>query len=334
MTDKDKIPVVCNDLHELHNIHAKGYPETPDRLNAILKKIENDSLFEIIKPQHFGERYIQAVHDKSLINYFKKMSEAGASERALFPRRNFSRYPEDLSLRLGSFCFNSDTPLNKNALIAARRAVDCTLTAAKKLTAGYSIAYALVRPPGHHAERSSFGGFCYFNSTAIAAQYLSIFGSVAVLDVDYHHGNGGQDIFYGRSDILTVSIHAHPRFAYPYFSGFEDEKGYGEGRGYNRNIPLPEKVDGTVYRAALDSALSSIVRFRPEFLVVAFGLDTGKGDPIGTWSLNENDFYENGRMIGALKIPAVVVQEGGYNISALGEYARQFFCGLVSALQT
>ena len=144
---------------------------------------------------------------------------------------------------------------------------------------GRRIAYSLVRPPGHHAERRSFGGFCYFSNSAIGAHYLSQHGKVAILDVDYHHGNGQQDIFYNRSDVLTVSIHGDPDFAYPYFTGFADEKGVGEGEGFNVNIVLPEQQNGEQYLKALQTALKSVRDFQPDFLVIALGLDPAKGDP-------------------------------------------------------
>ncbi len=195
------------------------------------------------------------------------------------------------------------------------------------------IAYALVRPPGHHAERRSFGGFCYLNSCAIAAHYLSGFGKVAILDVDYHHGNGQQDIFYDRADVLTISIHGHPRLAYPYFSGFEDERGRGPGEGFNLNFPLPEKVDGMRYRGILHKALR-IDRVIPTFVPgrSALGLDTAKGDPTGSWSLRASDFEANGSILGELKLPTLVVQEGGYNTRTLGVNVRRFFWGLWSAM--
>ena len=206
--------------------------------------------------------------------------------------------------------------------------MDCALTAATHIVKGRLLAYALVRPPGHHAERRAFGGFCYFCSAGIAAHFLSLRGKVAMLDIDYHHGNGQQDIFYQRADVLTVSIHGHPRFAYPYFSGFADETGEGAGKGFNINYPLPEKVKGEQYRKVLARALKEIDRFRPKFLVVSLGLDPAKGDPTGTWSLSAKDFETNGYMIGQLRLPTLIVQEGGYNTRNLGINARRFFTGL------
>jgi acetoin utilization deacetylase AcuC-like enzyme len=159
---------------------------------------------------------------------------------------------------------------------------------------------------------------------------LSSFGPVAILDIDYHHGNGQQVIFYQRSDVLTISLHGHPRFAYPYFSGFEDEAGEGEGHGFNLNLALPEKLDGHQYREALEKALRRIVRFAPRTLVVCLGLDTAKGDPTGTWSLSARDFETVGRMIGQLGLPTLLVQEGGYRTRAIGVNARHFFTGFLT----
>ena len=165
------------------------------------------------------------------------------------------------------------------------------------------------------------------NNGAIAAQFLSDYGKVAILDIDYHHGNGQQDIFYKRSDVFTVSIHGHPSFAYPYFCGFIEEKGEGDGVGYNLNIPLEEQITSERYLQALFKAVSRVSKFKPSFLVLLLGFDTAKGDPTGTWSLTANDFFNNGKMIGSLKIPSVIIQEGGYKNQSIGTNARKFFEG-------
>jgi acetoin utilization deacetylase AcuC-like enzyme len=206
--------------------------------------------------------------------------------------------------------------------------VDCALTGARELLHGCPLAYALVRPPGHHAERRAFGGFCYFNNAAVAAHYLSRFGRVAVLDLDYHHGNGTQNIFYGRADVFTISIHGHPNLAYPYFSGFAEERGEGEGEGFNLNIPLPEKVEGVRYDEALALALRRVTSFSPSFLVVSLGLDGARNDPTGSWDLTGKDFERSGRRLATLRLPTLVVQEGGYDNRVLGGNARSFFRGL------
>jgi acetoin utilization deacetylase AcuC-like enzyme len=218
--------------------------------------------------------------------------------------------------------------LNRNAYLAARGAVDCAVTGADAVLGERHFAYALVRPPGHHAERRAFGGFCYFNSTAVAAHHLSYYGSVAILDVDFHHGNGTHDIFYRRADVLTVSIHGDPHFAYPHFAGFADETGAGDGEGYNLNLPLPETCTVERYHKTLVRALRRVREFRPHYLVLALGLDTAKADPTGTWGLRSADFRANGELIGALDVPTLIVQEGGYRTRTLGVNARAFFEGL------
>jgi acetoin utilization deacetylase AcuC-like enzyme/GNAT superfamily N-acetyltransferase len=327
-----RIALVVNKKHDIHHIHERGYVEAPVRISSILKGIMQTGLFDTIGARHFPEKHIKAVHDPAFVEYLKRMCltiEEGKSVYPyVFPIRNATKPPKEMPVRAGYYCIDTFTPLNRNAYKAAKGAVDCALTAAGQLLEGYRLSYALVRPPGHHAERRVFGGFCYFNSAAIAANFLSSYGRVAVLDVDYHHGNGTQDIFYEREDVLTVSIHGHPRFAYPYFSGFAEERGIGNGLGRNRNYPLPEILDGPGYHKVLDRALRRINAFRPKGLVIALGLDTARKDPTGTWSLTPADLQTNGRMIGRLRLPTVVVQEGGYRSRSLGTNARSFFTGL------
>jgi len=327
-----RIALVVNDKHRIHHIHERGYVESPVRIGAILREIEGTGLFERMNVQHFSDRYIKTVHDSRYVEYLRRVSanvEPGDSVYPyVFPVRNKTRPPKELPIRAGYYCIDTFTPLNENAFLAAERAVDCALTAVHKFLGGYRYAYALIRPPGHHAEGRAFGGFCYFNSAAVAAQYLTSFGKVAVLDIDYHHGNGTQDIFYDRPDVLTISIHGHPHFAYPYFSGFEDERGEGPGKGFNVNFPLPEHTTPEAYRETLAKALRRIIRFKPQFLVIALGLDTAKGDPTGTWNHLPRDFKVLGRMIGSVRLPTLVIQEGGYRIRSLGANARNFFVGL------
>jgi acetoin utilization deacetylase AcuC-like enzyme/GNAT superfamily N-acetyltransferase len=334
-TPADKrIMLVVNDRHWIHHVEERGYVESPVRIDTILKELNKTDLFEKVAPHHFSEKHIKAVHDSGYVDYLKKVCanlEPGTSVYPyVFPVRNRTRPPKDLPIRAGYYCIDTFTPINGNAYLAAKRAVDCALTAAKMLLEGYRLAYALVRPPGHHAEPSVFGGFCYFNSAAAAAELFSAYGKIAILDVDYHHGNGSQEIFYERSDVLTISIHGHPSFTYPYFSGFVSERGRGVGKGYNINIPLPERVDGERYLEVLKEALGRVHRFRPRFLVVALGLDTAREDPTGSWSLEAKDFESIGQMIGSLCLPTLVVQEGGYDTRVLGINARQFLTGLWS----
>ena len=329
----EQIALIVNDRHQIHHVHERGYVESPVRVRSILAELDKSGLFARLKPRAFPDKNIHAVHDADFVSYLQHASEDVPEGKSLypyvFPVRNKTRPPKEPSVLSGYYCIDTFTPINRNAYPAARRGVDCALTAAREILDGRRVAYALVRPPGHHAERRVFGGFCYFNNNAIAAQYLCAYGKVAILDIDYHHGNGQQDIFYRRPDVLTVSIHGHPKFAYPYFTGFEDERGEGEGEGFNLNLPLPENLDGERYRKTLGKALHRIEEFSPQFLVVALGLDTAKGDPTGTWSLMAKDFEENGRLIGTLGLPTLVVQEGGYRTRTLGQNARNFFRGLM-----
>lgn len=327
-----QIVLVVNDKHDIHHVRERGYVESPVRIKSIRREIDRTGLFLPVPVRTFSEKHIRAVHAQPFVDYLKAVCARLNPDEAVypyvFPIRNAARPPKERAIRAGYFCIDTFTPLTRNAWLAAKRAVDCTLTAARYLLEGQRLAYALVRPPGHHAERRVFGGFCYFGNAAVAAHYLATFGKVAVLDIDFHHGNGTQDIFYERSDVLTVSIHGHPSFAYPYFSGFEDEKGTGAGAGFNLNIPLPEKLAADEYPRTLARALRRIVRFKPQFLIVSLGLDTAQGDPTGTWNLRGKDFAENGRLIGRLQLPTLVVQEGGYDSRVLGSNARHFFTGL------
>ncbi|MCB9870118.1 MAG: histone deacetylase family protein [Planctomycetes bacterium] len=330
---RGQVLLVVNEEHDIHHVRARGYVEAPVRVKSILDGIEPTGMFRRTASRAFDDAHLLAVHDAELVRFLAEVCAGVPDGRSIypyvFPLRNRARLPDDLSYCAGYYCIDTFTPLNRNAYRAARRAVDCTLTAAAALLDGERLAYALVRPPGHHAERGVFGGFCYFNNAAAAAQLLCSAGRVAILDIDYHHGNGQQDIFYTRDDVLTVSIHGEPRIAYPFFTGFAEELGEGAGVGCNLNIPLPETIDTSVYQQALDRALAAIRAFAPSALVVALGLDTAKRDPTGTWTLQRADFERNGARIGALGLPTLVVQEGGYRSVSLGGNARGFFEGLV-----
>lgn len=330
-----RIRLVVNDRHGIHHVEERGYVESPVRIDAIMEELNKVDLFQRIPVRHYSEINITAVHDWGFVEYLSnvcsKLDEGTAIYPYVFPMRNRARPPKDLPIRAGYYCIDTFTPLTGNAYLAAKRAVDSAITAAKQLLQGYRLAYALIRPPGHHAEPASFGGFCYFNSAAVAANILSKYGKVAMLDIDYHHGNGQQEIFYERDDVLTVSIHGHPSFAYPYFSGFRGEKGKGTGRGFNINYPLPEIIKNEKYHQTVAEALQRIRRFKPAFIVVPLGLDTAKEDPTGTWTLEAYDFEAIGNAIGSLRRPTLVVQEGGYDTRVLGTNALHFFKGLWSA---
>lgn len=329
------IILIANEGHEIHHIKEHGYVESPVRLKVILRELNKLSFIQKIPARSFSDKHILSVHDSDYVSFLKKACLSVTKGKSVypyvFPIRNQERKPIDTPLLAGYYCIDTFTPLNADAYHAARSAVDCALTGAEEIIAGAKTVYALVRPPGHHAERRSFGGFCYFANTAIGANYLSQYGKVAILDIDYHHGNSQQDIFYKRNDVLCISLHGHPKFAYPYFTGFADEIGEGPGYGYNLNIPLPEKLAPQDYLSALQKALNRIKEYDPAYLVVSLGLDTAKADPTGTWEHRAADFARLGQTIGAMNLPTLVVQEGGYRTQTLGINARHFFTGIHKA---
>lgn len=318
--------------HAIHHVRERGYVERPARVGALQEAVAATSLFETVRLRHAGDDAITAVHDRGYVTYLRNVCEKLQPRRPVypyvFPIRHPERPPKDLAIRAGYYCIDTFTPLDRNAYVAARAAVDVALTGAEEVVAGRRVAYAICRPPGHHAERRVFGGFCYFNNAAAAAHRLSRLGKVATLDIDFHHGNGTQDIFYERDDVLTVSIHGHPNYAYPYFSGFADETGGGRGQGCNRNFPLAEGSGEPAYLEALEKALRAIERFAPAFLVVCLGLDTMRGDPTGAFTLSAGSLERVGGRIGRLGLPTLVVQEGGYNLRNLKRGAPAFFTGL------
>jgi acetoin utilization deacetylase AcuC-like enzyme len=250
----------------------------------------------------------------------------------VFPVRRPDRKPLELAVRAGYYCIDTFTPLDQGAYRAARAAVDVALSGAQEVLEGRPVAYAICRPPGHHAGRRVFGGFCYFNNAAVAPQRLSQEGKTAILDIDFHHGNGTQDIFWNRADVLTVSIHGHPNFAYPYFSGFADEVGEGFGRGTNRNFPLPENAGHDRYLQTLDRALELVERFKPLVLVVSLGYDTMSGDPTGSFGLKVQSMETIGRRMASLGRPLLVIQEGGYSLRNLRRGSVAFFRGVTREL--
>jgi acetoin utilization deacetylase AcuC-like enzyme/GNAT superfamily N-acetyltransferase len=329
--------LVSSDRHQIHHVRERGYVERPARVQAILNAVSALDLFETIPIRHFGEERIRRVHDSDLVSYLKNVCQTFNNNRPVypyvFPIRRPDRKPRELAVRAGYYCIDTFTPLDRNAYVAARESVDVALTAAETLVEdGPRMAYGVCRPPGHHSETRTFGGFCYFNNSAIAAHYLSGYAHVALLDLDFHHGNGAQDIFYRRNDVLTVSIHGHPNYAYPYFSGFADEKGEGPGSGYNFNYPLPENTPPETYLETLARALRRVRGYNPGFLVVSLGFDTMKGDPTGAFLLTPDTLKQMGRAVAALNRPTLVLQEGGYSLRNLRRGAVAFFSGFAEPL--
>jgi acetoin utilization deacetylase AcuC-like enzyme len=329
--------LVSSDAHRIHHVSERGYVERPVRIETLRAVLDPTGYFNILPPRSHSEGLIREVHDPDFVGYLKVVCERLAPSRPVypyvFPVRRPDHKPKELAVRAGYYCIDTFTPLDRNAYLAARAAVDVALTAAEEVLAGRPVAYALCRPPGHHAGRRTFGGFCYFNNAAIAAQRLSREGKVAMLDIDFHHGNGTQDIFWTRGDVFTVSIHGHPNFAYPYFSGFTDEVGESFGRGHNRNFPLPEDAGDETYLQTVGRALELVSRFRPAFFVVSLGFDTMRGDPTGSFALTAGALEKAARLLAATNLPLLVVQEGGYSLRNLRRGSVAFFRGISRALE-
>ncbi|PRP69678.1 acetylpolyamine amidohydrolase [Chromobacterium amazonense] len=311
--------------------------ETPSRADMVLAAVRQRDLGDVVHPRRHGLEPILRVHDEGYVRFletaWQRWSEMGRDYDALPKmwqiRRLREAVPEYVEGQLCYYSMDCGTPITAGTWQAATASVDVALTGADRLIGGERAAFALTRPPGHHAARDYCGGYCFFNNAAIAAQALRDHGMhrVAVLDVDYHHGNGTQDIFYHRSDVLFLSIHGDPRTEYPFFLGFADEKGDGEGLGYNFNFPLAAGSCVSTWFFALDCALEQIARFGAEALVVSLGVDTFEGDPISRFQLGTPDFVTLGARLAALKLPTLFCLEGGYAVGPIGDNVVNVLAG-------
>jgi acetoin utilization deacetylase AcuC-like enzyme len=313
---------------ELHRGELVPSYESPDRVDHILRAVR-DAGMSVIDPREFAIERLHSVHAPAFVEFLRtayaRWQEDGRGGSMLpsgFPARSLrrDRVPEGVNGAMGYYAFDAGTPIVAGTWEAAFAAARCALTAAALVGEGARSSYALCRPPGHHAARSVYGGYCYLNNAALAAQSLRDAGCarVAVLDVDYHHGNGTQDIFYARGDVFFASIHGSPETEYPYFLGFVDERGEGAGEGSTLNLPLPRGTAWPAYAEALDVALRAIRDFGADALVVSLGVDTFEGDPISSFALGASHFVAIGERIADLRMPTVLVQEGGYAIEQIG----------------
>ncbi len=315
------------------------HPEVPQRALGILQAVRERGLGEVLPPREYGPEVLTAVHDPGLIEYYRRVLPAWRARTGkpgpvlpdVFALRGLDHRPADPVRQAGWYCFDPQTPLLEGTWEAVLQAAACAVTGADLLLEGERLAYALCRPPGHHAGRDYYGGYCYLNNAALAARRLQARGRPAILDIDYHHGNGTQDIFYGSAEVLFVSLHADPDFSYPCFSGYREERGTGAGLGFNSNFPLPAGTGETEYRGVLARALEEIRAFHPDFLVVSLGVDTVQEDPVGGLRLPPECFPELGRMVGSPGWPVLVVQEGGYSLRLAGPCAAGFLSGLAEA---
>ena len=300
--------------------------EKPERIDLVLAELQRRGLGEIVTPHRVPLVSLERVHSPRYLHFLRNawsewlaLDPANADQDALpasWPIRGMRAdiEPDSFNGRLGLYSMDSGTPLTSGTWNAAKTGADCAINAAHALRLGERGSFALTRPPGHHAGADFFGGYCFLNNAALAAQHLLDDGlkRVAILDIDYHHGNGTQGIFYGRGDVLFVSIHVDPLSDYPYYLGHADEAGSGEGLGCNMNLPLPRAASAQQWMAALETACIKLGMFAPEALVVSLGVDTAAGE--GGFGLQGADFLRIGERIAWLGLPTAFVFEGGLGL--------------------
>ena len=306
--------------------HARSH-DALGRIHSILSAISERELGPVISPDGAGLEPIRAVHDEGMLQYLataytQHSMDEGNSAPVFpdsFPPPGQRRRPSHFKGQKGYYCTDMESPIDENTWDAAVASAYCSWTGAMHLHSGESCVYALCRPPGHHAGPDFFGGYCYLNNVAIAARALSEDGErVAILDTDYHHGNGTQAIFYADPQVWYGSLHIDPDIAYPYFAGYADETGAGGGQDTNWNIPLQAGTSQSQYILALETLLEHLTAFDPRWLIVSAGFDTYARDPLSTFQITTSGFHEIGRRIHALDRPTLVVQEGGYFVTDLG----------------
>ena len=315
--------------------------EVPARADFVLKELQKRNLGPVSAPGVFDDAALRIIHAPRYLEFLAHawdewvaLDPANATLDALpsvWPTRTLRTdvLPANFSARMGLFSYDAGSPLTSGTWVAARAGAFCALSAAHAVADGARSAFSLSRPPGHHAGADFFGGYCFLNNAALAAQALRDRGlkRVAVLDIDYHHGNGTQSIFYDRPDVFFSSIHGDPHTEYPFFLGYADEKGKGAGLGCNQNLPLPRGTSFEVWRSALKVALQGIAEFKAEALVVSLGLDTFEGDPISGFHLKSDDYLRVGEDLAHAGLPTVFVFEGGYAVAEVGVNAVNVLAG-------
>ena len=329
-------------LHDPRFFLSKGRstqnPEQPDRASRLLEAVTANDL-PVVPAENFGPGPRAAVHSPQYLDFLEHAyidwqtvdGQGGELIPSLRPVDKPASYPRNIVGRAGWHMADMACPIGPNTWVAACASANTAVTAAQLLVKGAREAYALCRPPGHHATANLAGGFCFLNNTAIAAQHLhGQHQRVAILDVDVHHGNGTQSIFYRRNDVFTVSIHADPASYYPFFSGYPHEVGEREGQGCNLNLPVPLRSGDDVWLAALNAALAAIAVYDPGVLVVALGLDAYEHDPLAGGAVTSAGFHRIAEAIASLDLPTLIVQEGGYLCDDFGSNLSVFLDGFLT----
>ena len=332
--------IVYSTKHALHQPELefidgemKHYHETADRAQLILDAVVVARIGPVVPPKDFGIEPIIAVHTADYVAYlrdaYRNWIDTGGVPAGVypdsFPVRRMNGRPTRPSALAGYYSFDLTAVIVDGTWQAAYDAAQCALTAAELIRAGEKSAFALCRPPGHHAHADLCGGYCFLNNAAIAAHWLTGTKSdlnstvtVAILDIDFHHGNGTQDIFYERSDVLYISLHGDPDRQFPYYLGRADDIGSGKGIGYTVNYPLKVGINDAEYIDVLSQAIRLINGFQPTYLVISLGVDTYSQDPLGDFCLTEGVFRQIGVCLAQLEIPTVFIMEGGYAVGQLG----------------
>lgn len=335
---------VYSDDHRLQDgqaelIDGKLLPcfEKPERADLVHARVREVGLGPTLPPQRFGRAPLERVHTPAFLDFLEGAWAAWVEEHGewdalplVWPTRGMrQREPQAIDGRLSYFSFDAGTPITAGTWRAASTSAEVALTAERLVASSERAAFALCRPPGHHAASDTYGGYCFLNNAAIAAQAALDGGAsrVAILDIDYHHGNGTQSIFYERAEVLFASIHGDPRQEFPYFLGYADETGSGPGEGFNRNYPLPWGSGFDAWSAALEDACGHIARYAPDLLLVSLGVDTFKDDPISKFRLESTDYPRIGARIARLALPTLFVMEGGYAVADIGVNAVNVLTG-------
>jgi acetoin utilization deacetylase AcuC-like enzyme len=326
-------------LHAPDHIVVRGVVapnlEKPVRAQALLDTVRKLG-HEVAAPHEYGLEPVRAVHDAGYLEFLEnaasrwaELPNAGPLVHAhAFSHYSHRRRPSSIQGQTGYYLSGGSCPMSAGTWEAARWAANCALSAAQAVLDGEREAYALCRPPGHHAYADFAGGFCYLNNVAIAAHRMSAeLGRVAILDIDVHHGNGTQSIFYQRDDVHFVSLHGDPDQFFPFYAGYADETGEGAGAGFNRNFPLPGKTGDLEWLVAMTQGLREIDANQPAALLVSLGFDAFAGDPSSDLAVTTEGFREAGRLIGATPRPVVLVQEGGYVVEQLAANLTAFLDG-------
>ena len=338
---------VFSEKHKLRNAKTELYGgqlvkpfERPSRAEFIINRVKDENLGPVIDPQDHGIDAIYKVHDRDYVDFMQSAWDqwqaedfAGEAIPTTWPaRRMRNRVPDFIEGKLGYYAMAGETSISQGTWEAAYWSAQVALTGAAQLGSTEQGVFSLCRPPGHHSALDMYGGYCFLNNAAIAAQSLLDSGAdrVAIVDVDFHHGNGTQDIFYKRNDVLFVSLHGDPADAFPHFLGYSDETGEAEGEGFNINYPMKPGTGFDEWREALTDALVKVTKFSPDALVISLGVDTFENDPISFFKLKSADFISYGADIAKLKLPTLFVMEGGYDIEEIGintVNVLQGFCG-------